>query len=324
MGVSSWGVAMAKERGEVELSGVVVDILPFRNSDDGIGLLRIKVGAATEQVIGVVTEVAIGDFVKAVGTEHVHPRHGKQLRSKLLTVALPEDEPTTIEWLARHFQIPRSTAKEILEEWYALPELPECTPTSKGEAHEELFRALRDNDPFVRDHFSRHVAHHQYGALQDYVARKMAIDELLVFGLNTKEAHALYRARGKEAVVELKADPYAAYYYIEGMPFTKVDRIYLSQGRNAPNDERRLRALCLYELRDRADEGHTCMYYDDFLDFMSEKYSDVSAQRFVARLNDLMPEFITLYGSPPMVQLVQHARYEAGIAEFVLHGRVPQ
>jgi hypothetical protein len=325
---------MAREKTEVEVSGVVEDLIRFRNSNDGVGVAKVELSSGTEeQVIGVLVGIELGDYIEVTGVEYDHPHHGKQIRAKVIHVLLPKDRRSTVGWLTRHFGMLHSAAEDLISDWYtsfstvgAATSSPASIymPAPEGTDFEiaRFMQLLRWNDASIRTFFDKHNATMTYPSVQAYVLRKMTVDDLLKLGLDTKEAHALFRARGREAAAELKQDPYTAYYYIQDMPFTKIDKIYLSQRGNAPNDPKRLRAVCLHELKDRADEGHTAMYYDDFLDYMSEKYPTMSAQRFVSCLDQLMPEFLTLYGDPQMIQLVTHARYEAGIAEFITYGKV--
>lgn len=311
---------MTKTKTDLEVSGVVEHTILFRNSSDSMGIVKIKDGAGAQHaVLCVVVGIEAGDFIEVVGTEHEHPTHGMRIRAKTVKVSLPKDQASLSLWLARHFDIQPFVVRNLVEDWFT-QQLP--TVADPDKVLFLFFQGLYENNPVCRSYFEKHGVLHVYPGVSVYVQRTLVIEELLTLGLDTKEAHSLFRTRGLDAPRELREDPYTAYYYIENMSFSKVDKIYLAQRSRSPNDEKRLRAVCLHEIKDRADEGHTAMYYDDFLDYMSEKYETLSAQRFIHCLDALMPEFITLYGSPQMLQLVTHARYEAGVAEFIVGGKV--
>lgn len=322
---------MGMPRTEVETSGVVTDVLRFRGSQDQMGVITlVDADKKKQKVVGVVEGVRVGDSIEVTGYEAEHPHYGPQIRAQHINTILPRHKSALSEWLIRHFGIPWSDARNLVDEWYAefVMHGQAAHPAPVAFTGAGDFEALRlwnnilVDAPAVRQLFVKHHSTAQYLDVQKYVIRKNVTDTLVRMGLETKEAFALFMLRGAKAAEELKADPYVVYYYLDGTQFSKIDKIYLDQPGNKPNDDRRVRASCLYELRSCTDEGHTAMYYDDFIALIEELHPEFSATRLMSNIQSLMPEFISLYGNPSMIQLSPYARFEAGIAEFVTFGKV--
>lgn len=321
---------MAKTRSEVEVAGVVVDVLRFRGSQDHMGVITIVDPSKKKQkVVGVVEGVRNDDSIEVTGYEVEHPHYGPQVRAQQIRSILPRDKSSLSDWLIRHFGVGWSDARNLVDEWYTefatlgQAVAPAVAITGPGDIETvRLWNNILVDAPEVKKLFEKHRASAQYIDVRTYVVRKNVTDTLVRMGLETKEAFALYTLRGSAAADELKADPYVVYYYLDGTPFSKIDKIYLDQPGNKANDDRRVRATCLYELRSCTDEGHTAMYYDDFIALIEELHPEFSAMRLMSNIQSLMPEFVMLYGNPAMVQLAPYARFEAGIAEFVTFGKV--
>jgi hypothetical protein len=319
------------ERTEVSVSGVVEDILVFRGNADRMGVLTIYDAERKKQrIVGVTEGIRTGDSVEVTGLEQMHPHYGMQIRAQKIDTILPRTQHAAADWLTRHFGVPWKVARTVMEVWYRdfgvlgqTKSMAAAVIAGPGDFQlVRLWNMIIDDDAGVREHFKTHNADDAYAMLNKYVVRKHVTDTLVKMGLDTKEAFALYMLRGKRAAEELKEDPYIVYYYLENVPFKKIDDIYLAQPGNKKRDDRRVRATCLYELRSCTDEGHTAMYYEDFLDLIEELHPEFSATKLVGNIQELIPEFILLYGNPPMVQLAPYARFESGIAEFVMHGKV--
>ncbi len=322
---------MGRERTEISVSGVVTDVFMFRGSADRMGVITLYDAEKKKQkVVGVVEGIRTGDNIEVTGFEQEHPHYGLQVRAQKIDTILPRSKNTMSEWLTRHFGIGWLDAKSLLEDWYSnfstlgTAPSPAAVPITMPGDFElaRLWSNIIIDGAAVKAHFKKHNAGSEYTAVRQYVVRKHVTDTLVRMGLDTKEAFALYQIRGEKAADELRQDPFVVYYYLDGVPFKKIDEIYLAQRGNKKNDDRRVRAMCLYELRSCTDEGHTAMYYDDFLALMEELHDSFSGTKLIGNLQSLMPEFIMLYGNPPMVQLAPYARFEAGIAEFVTGGKI--
>lgn len=322
---------MAMERTEVEFAGVVRDVLRFRGSAEGAGVLTIMdASGRREKAVGVVEGIRQGDYVEIVGYEAEHPTYGKQIRAQKVTTSYPTTKKMFAEWLQRHFMAPFANTNALVDEWYSefatlgVATSPAAVPV-KGTGDFELLRLwamIVEGNPGVQQHFAKHGLSAEYVDVRQFILRKHTVDTLMSMGLDTKEAHGLFLVRGARAATELRDDPYVVFYYLDNVPFTKIDKIYLAQPGHKKVDDRRVKALCLNVLRSCTDEGHTAMYYDDFIAMLEETYPELSATKLMSNFDALIPEFVVLYGSPTMVQLAPYARFEAGIAEFVIHGKV--
>jgi hypothetical protein len=324
---------MKTARTEVELHGVVRDVLRFRGSAEGMGVITLMDKDGTRQkAVGVCEGISPGDYVEVSGYEQEHPTYGMQIRAQRVVTSFPTTKKTFLEWIQRHFQAPWKNANALVEDWYenfgTLGQSPKGGGSLVPLTGPGDFELIRLWNMVVSDQtgaqvvFAKHGLSAEFIDIKMFVQRKNTVDGLMKMGLDTKEAHALFMARGNRALEELRTDPYVVYYYLENVPFAKIDKVYLGQPENKKVDDRRVKAVCLHELRSCTDEGHTAMYYSDFIDLVEETYPEFSVTRLMSNFDALIPEFVTLYGSPTMVQLTPYARYEAGIAEFVVTGRV--
>lgn len=319
---------MGRDKTEISTAGIVTDVFMFRGSSEHIGVLTVLDSEKKKlKVVGVVEGIRVGDNVEVTGYEQEHPHYGLQIRAQKIDTTLPRSRHVMSEWLTRHFGIGFLQAKDIVADWYE--DVSKIAPAQKsafitpGDFElSRLWGAIIDNVPMIRELFDKHRADGAYTEVRQYVVRKHVTDALVRMGLDTKEAFALYMIRGERAADELRNDPYVVYYYLEGVLFRKIDEIYLAQKGNKKNDDRRIRATCLFELRSCTDEGHTAMYYDDFLALLEELHPEFSGTKLLTNIQELIPDFMMLYGNPPMIQLSAYARYEAGIAEFVTRGKV--
>lgn len=316
-----------------KVSGLVTDILRFRGSEDRSGVMTVRdAHRVKHKVVGVTEGVEIGSFIRAEGKPVVHQVYGPQLRAQTVHVELPSSRDAAPEWFYRHFDMSLSAATELVKDWYddfANLGAPKAS-TAKGDGDFELQRlweclgasagtAARS----VENLFTKHGLQEVYLEVRAYVMRKEAVDALVGLGLSTKEAHLLYKARGSGITAEMAQDPYTAYLYVESISFKKMDDIYLARRGTTKQDDHRVRALCLFYLRkDASDNGHTAIEYDDFIRIMEEKKDKFSATKILHNLHRLMPEFVTQYGDPAMLQLAHLAEYESGIAEWVTTGRI--
>lgn len=318
-----------------KVSGIVTDILRFRGSADRGGVLTLRdARGATHKVLGVTEGVEVGSFIYAEGKPFVHPTYGPQLRAHTVRVDLPTTRDAAPEWLYRHFRMTQLQATALITDWYNdfanLGQAPTPgTVTIKGAGDFELLRlwtclgAAGVSARSVENLFKRHSLEDVYSEVREYVVRKNTIDGLVAVGLNTREAQLLYKVRGSAIIDEMKTDPYVAYLYVDTISFKKMDDIYLQLKGTGKTDDHRLRAMCLFYLRkDASDNGHTAIEYDDFLHLMEERKERFSATKILHNLHRLIPDFVTQYGNPTMLQLTHLAEYEDGIAEWITTGKI--
>lgn len=309
-----------------KVSGTVVHVLRFRGSEDNSGVLTIRDAVRKQQkVVGVTEGIEIGSFVHAEGKAVTHPVYGPQLRAQRIRVELPSSRLAAEEWFVRHFTMQLKDVREMLDDWYS--NFAVAGTTHPGEDFEmtRLWSSLRSTTgaaKAIEMLFEKHDLSSVYPEVREYVLKKMAVDSLVEYGLTSKEALLLYKACGVDVLGKMAEDPYIAYLYVESIGFKKMDDIYLSQLKGKKNDDHRVRAMCVYFLnRDSSDHGHTAVEHADFIALMEEEHS-FSATKVLYNLHRLIPEFVTQYGDPTMIQLSTLAEYEAGIAEWLATGKI--
>lgn len=308
---------------------MVVEIIPFKASVDRTGVVKVRDSEKKiRTVIGTIEDIAYGDYVEVTGVERHHPHHGLQVRASTIKTTYPTEKESTIEWLIRHLKMSRYNAEGIVVDW--LVGYPNDTTSVAARieglwvgAAEPLI-SLRDE---IFDVFNAHGLLVEFNLLTTITEKKKVMDELVELGLDTKEAYVLYLERGRRAAEEVREDPYIVYYYVDTVPFDKIDKIYLRRPDTLKTDDRRVRALCLQRVRDFVENGDTAVRYDDLIDMLEEKHDYLTATMLIDNLHTLVPEMLSLYYMEQQGMLVQPkdlAKYEDGFALWLIKGLHPE
>lgn len=321
------------ETAETKVSGVIVEVIRFRASADGAGVVKIRDAQLghIRTVVGMVEGLAPGDTIEASGSEREHPHHGLQLKASRIHTLLPQTKKSARMWLTSHFSVTAMEAEALLDAWSS--DFATSWVAAGGLADpadhemEGLWEALSWNRAHAYAIFLKQNKTSLYLELVQYVQRKMTMDDLVKEGLTSKEALVLFRHRGVRAITELLEDPYLVYYYIEETNFEKLDKIYLRQPNNYRNDERRVKALCLNRVREFVENGDTAVLYDDLIDLMEDKHEYLLAREVLLCLHSLVPNTLEFYCAEDFgirVQPVKLAQFEAGLAQWVKTGVHPE
>lgn len=323
-----------------QVEGVVTDLMRFRGSEDKSGVLTVMDAAkVVHRILGVTEGIELGTYISAEGNVVEHPTYGAQMRAKKIRVELPTTPEAVAKWMTLHFRTDASRAKEFMECW--------CEPLAEFTKHPDPSRVtlnLRNMPPMLKRLWmhleapvdpglegpieglcnSCGISSLELDGMRRYVQRKATLDVLLDLGLTTSEAQLLFQRCGIGVVAQIKEDPYIAYMLVESISFKKMDDIYLSTAGRGLKDDHRVRAMCLHYLRrDVGDRGHTAIAFDDFISVMEEHKDEFSATSIAYNLARLIPDYVTQYGSnPTMLQLSDVAKYEGGIAEWIIKGRI--
>jgi hypothetical protein len=318
-----------RQAAERTYSGLVNGLIPFRGSTDEMGVVKVSQGKGEIAAIGPLTGIRVGDFVTVVGTESQHPQYGMRVKARHIHVSLPDNLGDAINWMWRHFDMDRVWTNAALRHWMSggrtLNDLYQAIQLDRQEALKLLSPNTQSELCSQGGHYYDHAAD-GYPKLRAYLQRFYAVSGAVELGLTTQEAQALFRALGSDALKRLREDPYTAYYYVEGLPFGKVDKIYLSDPKHDVDDDYRVRAVIVHTMRDRTEEGHTAIYYDDLVDYMAEKHPSLPRQKLIDLIDSLTPDQIVAYASPgglAMLQPRECAQHEQGIAAFIKCGQVP-
>lgn len=289
------------------LTGTVVHVLRFRGSADGSGKLAVLPKDGKEvTVIGVIVDIKVGAYVHVEGHYKQHPVYGTQLRASSLRVELPTERDPLIRWLVSQLGMGRPEAGSVVTMWQGY-----------GKTLAQFWEQLDSIE--MRACFTFIGVEPMRMELLGMQARRIALAALTAMGFTMGEAELLFRV-SPDIVDALKADPYRAYLLVDSIEFYKMDKLYLADKNHHDRDPVRVRACCVFVLRQDAKQlGHTAMDYDDFLVLMSEGYS-FSAMQILTALDSLNPTFVVQSGDPMQVQLAELATYEDGIAEWISTG----
>lgn len=325
---------------EVTLSGPIVDIIRFKASVEKAGVLKIRdAEKRIRNVVGVVDSLQVGDVVAVTGIERSHPTHGLQIRATTIRSTFPTEKELFIQWMIIHLRLGRQEANSIVNEYFKQYDTMVKSNIPVGlyvtsfdeEGMLRLFWQLLEPDGACRDLiqmiFIDLNMRPEYITLADFVEKKVITDQLMDLGLTSKESFILFRERGPQVIDEIKEDPYVLYYYVEETPFEKVDKIYLDRPDTLKADDRRVRALCIHQVRVFVENGDTAVRYDDLIDLMEEAHTYLKARELLVNLHELVGELLTFYNTKEQGVLVQPkelATYEEGFATWLITGQHPE
>lgn len=213
---------------------------------DGWGIAEVAIGSddRATPLVGTLLGFDVGDTIEAEGGWTQHPRYGRQFRAKSIRSILPSSADGFIGWLGRKLpSIGRKRAADIVahcggrdEAHRAMLEEPESLAAIAGITPERA-RAIGA----------------AYAAVQHDRAK---MEAFVAYGLTDAQIAKLERAWGRDALDELRRDPYQLAEQIDGFGFKRSDAIALRMGlpRNHPS---RAVAALHFLLEEAEGAGHT-------------------------------------------------------------------
>ncbi len=228
-----------------------VERITFYNPENGYSVVRLKPerrstpGANKEglvTVVGLLPELAPGEYLHLTGRWENHPQHGLQFSAEVCEQTLP----ATSEGIRRY--LGSGLIKGIG------PKLAERITTKFGddtfdviEHHPEQLRQVPD------------MGLKRIGWVTKAWAEQKQIKEIMLYlhakGLSTNLAIKIYKEYGDNSLDVLQTDPYRLARDITGIGFKTADRIAQALGL-APDHPSRIQAGLIFALNEMSNSGH--------------------------------------------------------------------
>jgi exodeoxyribonuclease V alpha subunit len=237
---------------QVETLKGTVERITYYNEANGYTVLKIMPDRkypdaaardGTVAVVGVFSEIGVGEAVEFTGAWIEDQRYGRQFRAESFKPVPPTTENGIIAYLSSGLVkgIGERTAEKIVKHFGLKtldildhsPERLSEVPGLKKDLADKLAKAWADNQS---------------------VRQTMIF--LQGYGVTSKMAVKIYEYYGARTIPVVQEDPYTLASEVYGIGFIKADAIALSMG-TPPDAETRIRAGLSYALDQLSKEGHT-------------------------------------------------------------------
>ncbi len=263
---------MAEE--QTILRGTVTAVV-YQNEDNGYAVLRLKTEEGeTVTVVGTIPLLATGEKLMVTGRWTRHASYGQQFNADFLERQMPDSADEILSYLSSRVirGIGPVMAKKIVAAFGS--ESLEIL-----ENHPEQLAALPG--------MSLKKAQQISEAFRSQVGVRRLIEFLVGHHLPPELAMRVYKVYGDLSIEALQDDPYFLTEPFFGAPFAQVDQFALSLGIDA-DDERRVEAGVLFELRHNTGNGHVFLPLHKLLPATAQLLGldDAAAAEAIARLTE--------------------------------------
>lgn len=224
------------------IEGYVGHII-YRNADNGYTVLVLVCKEEEETCVGVFSDIAEGENIKAKGSYTEHPTYGRQFQVKSFEEKAPQDEVAIERYLGSGAikGIGIALAARIVRRFKA-----------------DTFRIIEEEPERLAE--IKGISQRKAMEIADQVNQKKDLRQAMIFlqqyGINTTLAVKIYKTYGQEIYGILKENPYRMADDVEGVGFRTADEIASRVGIRTDSDFR-IRSGIQYVLLQAAGEGHT-------------------------------------------------------------------
>ncbi len=259
---------------EMEILQGTISAVVYQNYDNGYAVLRLKCGDGQQvTVVGTIPMPAVGEGLMVTGRWTNHASYGRQFEAEFLERLLPQSSMEILQYLSSRVikGIGPRTAARIVEHFgdHTL-DIMEREPKRLSEVSGiSAAKARAIGEEFRLRVGMRH--------LMEFFAAHQLPAELAV---------RVYKLYGEQAVELLYDDPYLLMDDGLDAPFGAVDRFAIELGVSG-DDERRVEAGVLFELRYNLNAGHSFLP-EEKLVAATAQLLNVDPETVTARMGTLL------------------------------------
>ena len=239
----------------MEIKGQITDII-YENEINGYMVAEFETEAEDIVITGYLPFINNGDSLKLVGKYVTHPEYGRQFKIETFEKIMPETLDALERYLASGIVtgIGPATAKKIIDKF--------------GEETIHVLRFEPDKLALVRGINSAKATR-----ICEEFTEKWDLWEIVgfleKFGISASNSKKVYEAFGRDAIGQIKADPYILLDITYGVDFKKIDKMAMDLGK-ACNDEKRIESAIKYSLALASNNGNTCVEKQNLITFIQE------------------------------------------------------
>lgn len=222
----------------------VIERITFHNPETGYCVLRVQVRGQRElaTVVGYSQQVAVGEYLTAIGEWVLDRTHGRQFRATELRTTPPHTCEGIQKYLAsgRIKGIGPQLARRIVSHF-----------------KERTLEVIDQSPAFLVQ--VPGIGPKTIERIRQSWSEQKLVREIMVFlhsyGVGAARAHRIYKAYGEKAIEMIRANPYRLCTDIWGIGFASADALALKLG--VPQDSPfRAEAAVRHVLLEAAGEGH--------------------------------------------------------------------
>ncbi len=243
---------------DLEKIECVVEVITFRNEDNGYSVLKCRKGKSKERitVVGCMTEPSLGSLIEFGGKWVMHPKFGMQFNFESFEEKLPTTPEGMKKYLAGKIKgIGETFAERIVEQF--------------GKKTFDILDKKINKLLEVKGMTEKRLK-----LIQESWDSNREINKIMAFlqsyGATTALATKIYNYYGADSVKVLKENPYKLADEIWGVGFKTADIMAAKLGFTKENYDR-IRCGILYTLNKMSDDGH-CF---SFIDVLIEKAAEL-------------------------------------------------
>ncbi len=237
---------------EQELISGTIAAVVFQNYENGYAVIKLDSDeGALITVVGTIPAPVAGERLIVTGKWSVHSSYGRQFEAEFLERLLPNSSGEILAYLSSRTVrgIGPKTAEKIVgvfkeNSLKILEHSPERLTEIPGIS---LRKALEMGESFKKQ-----------------VGIRRLIELLSVYHIPAEVAVRAYRIYGPQTMELIRDNPYLLTHSSIGGTFTSADTMALELGFDG-NDERRIEAGVIFELRHNLNNGHTFLPLDKLI-----------------------------------------------------------
>lgn len=220
-----------------------VEIITFRNEENGYTVLTLSSGKKDIKVTGVFGYIGEGEYIEVEGEEVFHPVFGEQIKMKSYKTIPATDEYSIRKYLGSGAikGLGIALADRIVDKF-----------------KEDTFRIV-DEEP-ERLEEVRGISYRKAMDIASQIQAKKDIRDAMIFlqkyGISSAMSLKIYNFYGEEIYQIIKKNPYRIADEIRGVGFTTADEIAKRAGVEV-NASIRIKSGMLYALTKAAESGNT-------------------------------------------------------------------
>ena len=220
-----------------------VEIITFRNEENGYTVLTMSVGKKDVKVTGVFGYIGEGEYIEVEGEEVFHPVFGEQIKMKSYKTIPANDEYSIRKYLGSGAikGLGLALADRIVDKF-----------------KEDTFRIV-DEEP-ERLEEVRGISYKKAMDIASQIQAKKDIRDAMIFlqkyGISSAMSLKIYNYYGEEIYQIIKKNPYRIADEIRGIGFTTADEIAKRAGVEV-NASIRVKSGMVYALSKASESGHT-------------------------------------------------------------------
>jgi exodeoxyribonuclease V alpha subunit len=229
-----------------QLQGVI-ERITFHNPETGYCVLRVQVRNQREliTVVGYSQQVAVGEYLTAIGEWVLDRNHGRQFRATELRTTPPH----TIEGIQKYLASGR--IKGIG---------PQLARRIVAHFKEHTLDVIDQSPAFLAQ--VPGIGPKTIERIRQSWVEQKTVRQILVFlhshGIGTARAHRIYKAYGEQAIELIRANPYRLCTDIWGIGFATADALALKLG-VPPHSPHRAEAAVRHVLNEATNDGHVAL-----------------------------------------------------------------